>query len=121
MTYLNERFPALKRIGIYSNASNVLAKTHDELVALEELGLGIAYLGLESGSDIILQKVKKPASADEQVRAVQMLSKAEIKTSVMVLLGLGGTELSEEHALRTAEIANQMQPRGTSKNLTPNP
>lgn len=111
LAYLNDRFPNLKRIGIYASAKNVLAKQPAELAEFALRKMGIAYVGLESGSDDILQKVKKPATAEEQVRAVKALNDAGIKTSVMVLLGLGGRECSRDHALESAKALNQMQPR----------
>lgn len=111
LDYLNGRFANLKRIGIYANAANVLSKTEADLRLFAEKKLEIAYLGLESGSDEVLKKVNKPSTAAEQVAAVQTLNNAGIKTSVMALLGLGGRDNWKEHALKTAEAANKMQPR----------
>jgi radical SAM superfamily enzyme YgiQ (UPF0313 family) len=104
----------LQRVGIYANARDLLRKTPEELEELHKRKLGIAYIGLESGSDEILRRVKKGATAQEQIDAVRRAQDAGIKMSVIALLGLGGRELSEEHAKKTAWALNGMQPRFAS-------
>ncbi len=111
---LDEEFPNLQRVGIYANARDILKKTPDELEELRGKKLSIAYIGLESGSDQVLRKVNKGATAQEQIDAVRKAQQAGIKMSVIALLGLGGRKLSEEHAKRTAWALNQMQPRFAS-------
>jgi radical SAM superfamily enzyme YgiQ (UPF0313 family) len=111
---LNAAFPKLQRVGIYANARDLLKKTPEELEELHKRKLGIAYIGLESGSDEILRRVKKGATAQEQIDAVRRAQDAGIKMSVIALLGLGGRELSEEHAKKTAWALNGMQPRFAS-------
>ena len=108
---LQQAFPLLNRVGIYANAQNVAGKSDDELRALRAQKLGIAYLGLESGDDEVLRRVRKGATASEMVEAVQRLQAAGIKASVIALLGLGGREQSDHHAKATAEALNQMAPR----------
>jgi radical SAM superfamily enzyme YgiQ (UPF0313 family) len=73
--------------------------------------MGIGYIGLESGSDKVLRDMNKNETAEGMVKAVNRAQSAGIKMSVMVLLGLGGTKLSSEHACKTAEALNSMQPR----------
>jgi len=111
---LNETYPNLQRVGIYANAKDILRKTSDELCELRKRKLGIIYIGLESGSDEVLRRVKKGATAKEQIEAVCKARDADIKMSVIALLGLGGRELSEVHAIETAKALNQMQPRFAS-------
>jgi radical SAM superfamily enzyme YgiQ (UPF0313 family) len=111
---LNETYPNLQRVGIYANAKDILRKTSDELCELRKRKLGIIYIGLESGSDEVLRRVKKGATAKEQIEAVCKAQDADIKMSVIALLGLGGRELSEVHAIETAKALNQMQPRFAS-------
>jgi radical SAM superfamily enzyme YgiQ (UPF0313 family) len=108
---LSQAFPDLQRVGIYANARDLLAKTPDELRTLREHGLRIAYLGLESGSDVVLERVNKKATADEMIRSVQRAQEAGIRVSVIALLGLGGTELSQEHAEATGRVVSAMDPR----------
>ncbi len=107
---LNSSFPALERVGIYANAQDLLEKSEAELKALEQSKLSIFYLGLESGHDEILKRVKKGVTAAEMVRAVKKGRAVGMRASVMVLLGLGGITESRAHALRTAEILSMMEP-----------
>jgi radical SAM superfamily enzyme YgiQ (UPF0313 family) len=111
---LNESFPNLQRVGIYANARDVLKKSDEDLKELCWRKLGIGYIGLESGSDEILRRVRKGATAQQQIDAVRKAQKAGIKMSVIALLGLGGRDLSEEHAKKTAWALNEMQPRFAS-------
>lgn len=108
---LNASFPELQRVGIYANASGILSKSLDELILLREKKLGIFYLGLESGSETVLKKIDKGSTAAEMVDAVCKGQEAGMKASVIVLLGLGGDELSEEHAIESARAVNRMNPR----------
>lgn len=108
---LNASFPNLNRIGIYFNARNILSKSHSEIQQLVKRKLTIGYIGLESGSDRILKKVRKGATASEMIEAVLKAQENGMKTSVIGLLGLGGVKLSKEHAHKTAAAVSAMQPR----------
>ncbi len=107
---LKAAFPALGRVGIYANARDILKKPEVELRALCDADLGIAYLGMESGSDAVLERIDKGATAAEMVAAVQKAMAAGIKTSVIYLLGLGGRQGWQEHALASARAVSQMNP-----------
>ena len=104
-------FPDLQRVGIYTNARDILKKTDTELSELSSHKLTIGYLGLESGNDEILRRVKKGATVKDMIEAVQKAQKNGIKMSVIGLIGLGGRDLSKEHAIDTARAVNQMNPR----------
>jgi len=101
-------FPECTRIGIYGRASQILCKRDDELVRLREAGLGIIYVGAESGSDEVLCRVNKGESAERIIAAVQKAERAGIKASVTFILGLGGRELMAEHAVKTGEMISVM-------------
>ncbi len=85
-------------------------KTDAELAALRQQKLTIVYLGLESGSDEVLRRIHKGITAVKMVDAVQKLKRAEIRASVIALLGLGGTELSAKHAEETGRVVSAMDP-----------
>lgn len=108
---LCERFPKLRRIAAYFNAGDILALTPEQLQRLRSLRFSLGYMGLESGSDSVLTLINKGATADEMVGAVKKAADANIKTSVIGLLGIGGRELSDEHVRQTAHVLNLMQPR----------
>lgn len=107
---LNASFPGLKRIGIYGNAKSILSKKPGELEALRERKLGIVYLGLESGDEAVLRRIRKGASGEQMVQAGLKVRNAGITLSVTVLLGIGGLNGSRRHALETAEILSAMDP-----------
>ncbi|MDD4859974.1 MAG: radical SAM protein, partial [Dehalococcoidales bacterium] len=81
-----------------------------ELKELRELGLQIAYLGVETGDDELLKKVKKGATRAEIVEAGKKLKAAGITVSAMVILGLGGQEGSDNHAVQTGKILSEIDP-----------
>lgn len=103
-------FPRLTRVTAYAGPKSILEKTDQELQKLREAGLKMVYLGLESGSEKILKKVKKGATPQMMSEAGRKLRRVGIKSSVTIILGLGGQELSEEHARDTAEVINVIQP-----------
>ncbi|MBI4833235.1 MAG: radical SAM protein [Planctomycetes bacterium] len=108
---LNMAFPNLQRVGIYANARDIIKKSDAELKELSDNKLTIGYLGLESGNDEILKRVNKGATAEDMVNAVRKAQVNGIKMSVIGLIGLGGHELSKEHAIDTAKAVNSMNPR----------
>ncbi len=103
-------FPCLERVGIYANARDLLSKSEADLALLRHKGLGIVYLGLESGSDEVLRRVCKGATAAEMVRAVHKAQVAGMRVSVIGILGIGGPELSSAHAEATGRVVGEMDP-----------
>jgi len=103
-------FPYLERVGIYAGAQDVLKKQPEELKALKEAGLSIVYFGLESGSDTVLKLVRKGVTAADMIEACQKIKDAGLTLSITVISGLGGVDLTEEHALRTAEVVSIINP-----------
>jgi len=101
-------FPECTRIGIYGRADNILRKTDDELIKLREAGLGIIYLGAESGSAEVLRRVNKGETPEDMILAVHRAESAGIPVSVTFISGLGGRELMEEHAVETGKMIGAM-------------
>lgn len=110
LNYLKLKIRGLERVGIYANAGDILKKSTEELKELKSLGLGIIYLGLESGNPEVLKRIKKNASAGQMIRAAKRVREAGILLSVTVLLGIGGVELSQAHAEDTGKVLSQMDP-----------
>ncbi|MDG5813470.1 radical SAM protein [Chitinispirillales bacterium ANBcel5] len=102
--------PWVKRVGTYANAKAIATKSDKELKALREAGLKIVHLGLESGDDCTLNRVMKWGTSSQIIEQAKRLKNADIKLFVTVLLGLGGTERSLEHARRTGEALTSMDP-----------
>jgi radical SAM superfamily enzyme YgiQ (UPF0313 family) len=108
---LNDAFPDLQRVGIYANARDILKKSGEELRTLREKKLGILYIGMETGSDEILNDICKGATSDDMIRAVRHAEDNGLKISAILILGLGGKTRSEEHAKASARVASAMNPR----------
>lgn len=119
---VNAKLPRLQRVGIYANARDVLSKTDQELRELRGRKLKILYMGLESGDEETLARVDKGATVQEIVEAVRRAQAADMRVSVMVLIGLGGRDRSEQHAHGSAEAVNRMEPAYTALlTYTPTP
>ena len=114
LEYLREKISGLRRVGIYGNAKSILRKSVEELKALKALKLGIVYLGVETGDEHLLKKVQKGASYEQMVAAGRRVREAGITLSATVLLGLGGIEYSQQHALTTAKILSDIDPEFAS-------
>ncbi|PIU65175.1 MAG: radical SAM protein [Armatimonadetes bacterium CG07_land_8_20_14_0_80_40_9] len=110
LRYLKERLPELERVGIYGNTKSVLKKSVEQLKELREEGLGIVYLGLESGSDEILEEVKKGVTTAQMISAARRVRESKILLSVTILLGLGGVDKSYIHARQSGKVLTQMDP-----------
>lgn len=107
---LQDAFPNLERVGTYANAKELLHKSIDELEFLRQKGLGIAYLGLESGSDEVLALIQKGATSAEMAVAADRAKSAGILVSVIAILGIAGPKASLEHARLTGQVVSQMDP-----------
>jgi radical SAM superfamily enzyme YgiQ (UPF0313 family) len=107
---LRDAFPDLERVGLYANAQNLLRKSINELKNLHQKGLGIVYLGLESGDDEALTRVEKGATAEEMIEAISRAKQAGLLVSVIGILGIAGPDGSAQHARRTGQVVSQMDP-----------
>jgi radical SAM superfamily enzyme YgiQ (UPF0313 family) len=104
------RLPRLKRISMYAHARDMLNKRPEELSALRRSGIEKLYIGIESGSDAVLQSVKKGVDAEEMAAGCKKALDHGFTLSVQIILGLGGRRLSREHALGTAAILSDISP-----------
>lgn len=107
---VNRYHPEAERIGIYASAKDILRKSVDDLKRLNQLKLGIIYLGVETGDERLLKKICKGADYNQLVEAAHRVKEAGITLSVTVLLGIGGIDGSKEHAKGTAKILTDMDP-----------
>jgi radical SAM superfamily enzyme YgiQ (UPF0313 family) len=110
INYLYEEFPKLERVGIYGAPKDILRKPIEDLELLKENGLGIVYLGVETGSDEVLKLVKKGVSAKEMAQAGKKVVDAGLLLSAIIILGLGGKRFTKTHGIETAKILNEMNP-----------
>ena len=110
LSYLNAKLKGLERVGIYANAKDILRKDVEELKALKDMGLGILYLGLESGDPEVLKRIEKNATVDQLIRAGKRVKESGMVLSVTVILGIGGVEGSQSHAVETGKVLSEMDP-----------
>jgi hypothetical protein len=107
---IRESLPWVKRVGAYCLPRNIRKKSVEDLQHLRELGLGIAYVGAESGDDDVLKAISKGETYQSTLEALLKLKAAGISSSVMVLNGMGGRSLSHQHAVNTAKLMTEAQP-----------
>ena len=114
LSEINRLFPNVTRVASYGTAQDIARKTEEELKELKAAGLGIVYMGAESGNNEVLAYIKKDVTAEEVIAAGQKLKRCGIKTSVTLISGLGGREKVREHALSCAELITAMNPEYAS-------
>lgn len=110
LSKIRKKFNNLERISSYSMPKNLLDKPHDELKSLEQAGLDMVYLGIESGNNTVLKKVTKGATSKMIVDSCKKAKDTGFILSCMIILGLGGKNYSQVHAEDTSKIINEIEP-----------
>lgn len=110
MNYIKQKNPSIETINVYGNAKAILRKTPEELTALKNAGLTVIYQGIESGNKDVLRRIRKGAFPDNMREAAAKVIESGIKLSQTVLLGIGGKEMSHEHARDTGKLLGEMSP-----------
>jgi hypothetical protein len=108
--YLKERVPGIRRITSYARSSTLAQKSVSELREIRQAGLDRIHIGMESGSDRVLKFVKKGVTAKKQIEAGIKVIEAGMELSEYFMPGLGGKELSEDHARESARVLNAINP-----------
>lgn len=111
---LNTTFPKLRRISTYASPSNIANKTLEELRLLKSAGLNLFYVGIESGDTEVLEAINKGETYQTTIEGLNKSKSAGIDSSVMIINGVGGTQLSEQHAINSAKVLNLTQPKFAS-------
>ncbi len=106
-----KKFPYLERISSYGTPGDILRKTEEELKQLRKAGLELIYMGAESGCEQVLEDIRKGVSRDEIIRAGKKLKACGMDASVTLISGLGGRKLLEEHAVDSASLISEINPR----------
>ena len=110
LSEIKQQLPWVTRVGIYANTKSLKMKTPEELAELKAQGIGIAYMGLETGDDVTLKKIKKGADAAKMIAMGQKARTAGMKLSITVLLGIAGKERSLIHAAETGRVLSAIDP-----------
>jgi radical SAM superfamily enzyme YgiQ (UPF0313 family) len=107
---IQKHIRGVERVGTYANAKSILRKSPEELSALHAMGLGMVYMGVETGNGALLRTIVKGATTAELIEAGKRIKEAGMTLSVTILLGIGGIQKSIEHALDTATILTEIDP-----------
>jgi len=103
-------FPGLERITVYGSSQYIHKKGPHGLKDLADAGLSRIHVGLESGDDVILKRIKKGTFSQEHIEAGKWVMDAGIELSLYVILGIGGKHRTRSHARETAKVLNQIEP-----------
>ena len=107
---IKELFPECKRVSAYAAPRDILRKSLEELKQLKEMGIGIFYMGIESGSDIILKEIQKGVTSADIIEAGQKVKHSGIKLSVTFISGIGGKDKWQENARESARVISAINP-----------
>ncbi len=107
---INRQLPWLERISLYANTKGIKMKSMAELEQLRDMGVKLAYMGLESGDDETLKNINKGASSAHMIEMGRKIRSAGIKLSITVLLGVAGRERSAVHAAETGRVLTAIDP-----------
>ena len=110
LEYLYKNFLKLERVSCYAMPMNLLKKTSEELKKMNMAGLNMLYLGIESGSDVILKKITKGATSKTIIRSCRKAIETGFTLSCIIILGLGGKTYTKEHVNGTAHVINESSP-----------
>lgn len=111
---IKETFPNLRRVSTYASPSNLVKKSSEELEELRAMGLSLLYVGIESGDSEVLEAIQKGETFESTIEGLNKSKAAGMDSSVMIINGVGGTLLSEQHAIHSAKVLNAAQPKFAS-------
>lgn len=109
-SYIYANYPFVQRVGAYATVQDLNRKSLEDLISIRESGLEILYIGIESGSDAVLEAMDKDVTAEETIQALKKAKEAGFTTSVTAISGLGGRENSSSHILETARVVSESRP-----------
>ncbi len=111
---LKTTFPNLQRVSTYASPSNLARKSNEELKELYEAGLTLLYVGIESGDSQVLECIQKGETFETTIEGLNKSKAIGMNSSVMIINGVGGTALSKQHAINSAKVLNETQPKYAS-------
>ncbi len=111
---LKETFPNLNRVSTYASPSNLARKSNEELKELYDAGLTLLYVGIESGDSEVLTCIQKGETFETTINGLNKSKAVGMNSSVMIINGVGGVDLSRKHAINSAKVLNETQPKYAS-------
>ena len=110
LEFISQQFPECERVTAYARATDVLRKSEEELRQLRSAGITMVYIGAESGSDAVLEKINKGETRQQLIDGVRKAEEAGIQASVTFISGIAGKAGWEDHAIQTGTMISEMQP-----------
>lgn len=110
LKHIKKCFPKVDRITSYARSHTIVRIKQEDLQRISDAGLNRIHVGMESGSDTVLKKIKKGATQKTHIKAGLKVKAAGMELSEYVMPGLGGIEYSIEHAMETASALNSINP-----------
>jgi len=110
LEFISENFPECERVTTYGRATDVLRKSDEEMRELFEAGLTMVYIGAESGSDKVLEDIKKGETRQQLIDGVRKIEECGMQASVTFISGLAGKDGWEDHAIQTGTMISEMEP-----------
>jgi len=110
LSAIQAKLPWIRRVGTYANTKCIKLKSPKELNELHDLGLTIAYMGLESGDDVTLQAINKGSDAKQMIEMGRKIRASGIKLSITVLLGIAQKKRSHIHAKESGRVLSAIDP-----------
>lgn len=110
LAMIHDRLPCVREVSMYARADDILRKSDQELTALVQAGLTELHVGLESGSNAVLMLHEKGETIEDIEEAMNALDRTGIRYHLTMIPGLGGRDLSREHAVKTAAVISRHRP-----------
>jgi hypothetical protein len=110
LKHLRKTFPSINRVTSYARSRTVAQKSAQELSDIYTAGLDRVHIGLETGDDHLLKKIKKGVTAEGHIKAGKKAMAAGFQLSEYWMPGLGGKAMWENHARKTARVMNEINP-----------
>ena len=110
LAMIHDRLPCVREVSMYARADDILRKSDQELMALVQAGLTELHIGLESGSNAVLMLHEKGETIEDIEEAMNALDRTGIRYHLTMIPGLGGRDLSQEHAVKTAAVISRHRP-----------
>jgi len=110
LRYLRRTFPSIQRVTSYARSKTLMHKSIDELTAIRAAGLDRLHVGLETGDDALLKKIRKGVTAEAHIKGGRKALQAGFQLSEYWMPGLGGKAAGADHAINTARVLNAINP-----------
>jgi radical SAM superfamily enzyme YgiQ (UPF0313 family) len=111
---IKKTFPNIQRVSTYASPSNLARKSNEELKELYDAGLTLLYVGIESGDSQVLECIQKGETFETTIEGLNKSKAIGMNSSVMIINGVGGKGLSHQHAINSAKVLNETQPKFAS-------